>query len=159
MRRLQGCLLPPFHSAYWFGLQSEGDPKDTNSWSWLNRSPKPSPETYTHWGTYKPGGQLKPFWRLLGGRATRCLPPGLGIALQMLNLSALVAAGGEMEPNNKFGGEVCGACNYTEAFSGVWGWADSQCGRNLSFICEQDREWPIYGPYTNSPAGGSSCFP
>lgn len=46
-----------------------------------------------------------------------------------------------MEPNNRFGSEICGACNFTEAYSGTWGWSDTQCSRNLSFICEVDREW------------------
>lgn len=56
---VQGCLLPPFHNAYWFGLFSEGDPKAVNSWAWLNKSPKPSPATYTHWGTFRPGAQAQ----------------------------------------------------------------------------------------------------
>lgn len=51
---LQGCLIPPAHSAYWMGLTTNEEPKSINSWFWIDRSPPPTPTTYVKWGTRKP---------------------------------------------------------------------------------------------------------
>jgi hypothetical protein len=46
----------------------------------------------------------------------------------------------EPEPNNRFIPENCAAANFTEFFSGVWGWADTNCYNNLTFACKIPRE-------------------
>jgi hypothetical protein len=51
---VQGCLIPPAHSGYWFGLNTNEEPKNINSWFWIDRSPPPTPTTYVKWGTRKP---------------------------------------------------------------------------------------------------------
>lgn len=40
------------------------------------------------------------------------------------------------EPNNRVPPEDCGVANYTQSLSGVWGWADINCGRQLISICK-----------------------
>jgi hypothetical protein len=42
------------------------------------------------------------------------------------------------EPDNRGGGEYCGAANYTQAYSNAWGWADENCSVALPYICRQD---------------------
>lgn len=44
--------------------------------------------------------------------------------------------GTHREPNNVFGGEFCAGANATEAFEGLWGWADANCDLAFPFICE-----------------------
>ncbi len=44
------------------------------------------------------------------------------------------------EPDNRAGGEYCGAANYTEIFSDAWGWADFNCTAAMPYICRQDGE-------------------
>lgn len=56
----QGCLIPPFHNAYWFGLTTNDEPKNTNGWYWLDHSPAPTPQTYVKWGTRKPQNVPEP---------------------------------------------------------------------------------------------------
>jgi hypothetical protein len=57
---VQGCLIPPAHSAYWIGLTTNDEPKDANSWFWLDHTPSPNPNNYVHWGTRKPVGLPEP---------------------------------------------------------------------------------------------------
>jgi hypothetical protein len=57
---LQGCLIPPAHSAYWIGLTTDGEPKSPDTWYWLDRTPAPTPNNYVHWGTRKPVGIPEP---------------------------------------------------------------------------------------------------
>jgi hypothetical protein len=49
--------------------------------------------------------------------------------------------GTHREPNNIFGGEFCAGANATEAFMGLWGWADANCDLRFPYICEIAREW------------------
>ena len=42
------------------------------------------------------------------------------------------------EPDNRLGGEFCGAANYTEIYTDAWGWADYNCTTPLPFMCRQD---------------------
>ncbi len=50
----QGCLIPPAHSGYWIGLNTDDEPKNANSWTWIDRTPAPTPSNYVKWGTRKP---------------------------------------------------------------------------------------------------------
>jgi hypothetical protein len=52
----QGYLLPPFHKAYWIGLNSSSWP----SFRWLDGLPAPSSSGYVHWGTTVPDGIKEP---------------------------------------------------------------------------------------------------
>jgi hypothetical protein len=36
----------------------------------------------------------------------------------------------------RFPPENCAAANYSEAYEGAWGWADSQCGVKLPYMCK-----------------------
>ncbi len=44
------------------------------------------------------------------------------------------------EPNNRFPTELCVAANATEIFGNAWGWADAQCGQQLSYMCRMRRK-------------------
>ncbi len=44
------------------------------------------------------------------------------------------------EPDNKAGGEYCGAANYTELFDEAWGWADNNCTQAMPYMCKVDGE-------------------
>ena len=52
------------------------------------------------------------------------------------------------EPNNAFGNEYCAVSNYTEAYSGAWGWADAACAGNYPYICRVDVP-NVYYYYSN----------
>jgi hypothetical protein len=47
------------------------------------------------------------------------------------------------EPNNLYGGEYCGCANATEAYQGLYGWADATCSTRGAFICKIVREWRL----------------
>jgi hypothetical protein len=49
------------------------------------------------------------------------------------------------EPNNIKPPEYCTAANWTEAYNGSWGWADTRCSFNLTYICKVIRERPASG--------------
>jgi hypothetical protein len=44
------------------------------------------------------------------------------------------------EPNNLRPPENCAAANWTEAYDGSWGWADTRCTFNFTYICKVIRE-------------------
>ena len=44
------------------------------------------------------------------------------------------------EPNNLHPPENCAAANWTEAYDGSWGWADTRCTFNFTYICKVIRE-------------------
>ena len=44
------------------------------------------------------------------------------------------------EPNNLKSPELCAVANWTEAYGGAWGWADTRCSTNYTFICKIIRE-------------------
>jgi hypothetical protein len=46
------------------------------------------------------------------------------------------------EPNNLRPPELCAVANYTEEYDGAWGWADTRCSTNFTFICKIIREQP-----------------
>jgi hypothetical protein len=48
--------------------------------------------------------------------------------------------GNVSEPDNAFPQENCAVANFTEAFDGVWGWADTRCSNNFIFVCKVIRE-------------------
>jgi hypothetical protein len=49
--------------------------------------------------------------------------------------------GGVQEPDNAFPPEACATANWTESYTGVWGWADQSCYKNVSLMCKVKREW------------------
>jgi hypothetical protein len=48
---------------------------------------------------------------------------------------------GTPEPDNLYPPESCSTANYTEVFTGAWGWTDQACYRNVSTMCKIKREW------------------
>ena len=51
--------------------------------------------------------------------------------------------GDRAEPNNLMPQESCGAGNYSEAYDGIFGWADTRCTNSFVFMCKVMREWPL----------------
>ncbi len=51
-------------------------------------------------------------------------------------------ADSSVEPNNKLGGELCAASNWTQAYGrpSAWGWADTKCNNQLPTMCRLLRE-------------------
>jgi hypothetical protein len=47
-----------------------------------------------------------------------------------------------IEPNDFEPHEMCVGANYTEAYDGAWGWADTQCFRKFPALCMKAGEWP-----------------
>jgi hypothetical protein len=42
------------------------------------------------------------------------------------------------EPNNMSKGlELCAVANASQAYAGVWGWADAPCALRLPSVCER----------------------
>jgi hypothetical protein len=56
-------------------------------------------------------------------------------------------AGSEPEPNNFKAPALCAVANFTEEYDGAWGWADTRCSTNFTFICKIIRGWPAAGIY------------
>jgi hypothetical protein len=50
--------------------------------------------------------------------------------------------GTHREPNNIFGREMCAGANATEAYEGLWGWADANCDLPMPYICELEGRRP-----------------
>ncbi len=50
----QGYLFPSFHTFYWLGLNASSWPVDsgTPNFTWLDKTPGPSNESYLHWGLW-----------------------------------------------------------------------------------------------------------
>ncbi len=53
----QGYLFPSFHTFYWLGLNASSWPVDsgTPNFTWLDKTPGPSNESYLHWGLWVDG--------------------------------------------------------------------------------------------------------
>lgn len=50
---------------------------------------------------------------------------------------------GTPEPNNLYPPESCSTANYSQTYSGVWGWADQSCFKNVSIMCKIKREQAV----------------
>ncbi len=50
----QGYLFPAFHTFYWLGLNASSWPVDSGSpnFTWLDKTPGPTNESYLHWGLW-----------------------------------------------------------------------------------------------------------
>jgi hypothetical protein len=46
-----------------------------------------------------------------------------------------------IEPNDKMPPENCAGANYTEAWGGAWGWADTNCKVVYPFMCKRAGGW------------------
>jgi hypothetical protein len=60
--------------------------------------------------------------------------------------------GTHREPNNISGREMCGGANATQAYEGLWGWADANCDLPMPYICELSGGWHMHGPCTATVA-------
>jgi hypothetical protein len=64
-----------------------------------------------------------------------------GNASEWLHWGTFVGADGNAsEPNNFRPPELCAVANWTEAYDGAWGWADTRCSNNFTFMCKIIRE-------------------